>query len=217
MALVPLPKCTPGGVWEAHPRSSGRGKRGGRGPPLAPLPSPAPGAAAFSRHPPPSRCSPRPAPRGDQGARDAVLPSLPFRPSAPPPPPDLLTGKKQSGSRRGGCSARGLPTGPRVAISAAGQVARDARCQPGNPSPEEEGRALGRQPPAGRRCGAQRGHPSPGCPVPCPLPLRGRCGPARPGFHLPRHARACALVSSQRTKGVPSSVLRLAPAPSSFR
>ena len=202
--LVPLPKCTPGGVWKAHQRSSGLGGRRGRTAPAA-------------RHTPPSLASasnrlfpqvwPPPCPRGDLGARDAGSPSLPFCPSALLPHP---TSSPEKSNLAPGEEAA-APAAARPAASGPGgsgrpqdwgfcaPAGRTGRAVPARKlEPAEEGRAVGRQPPAGWRCGACRPSLPLGCPCPCPLPLRGRVGPSRPPPVAPRPGLCARLLSSRR-------------------
>lgn len=169
---------------ESPPEELGAGRKAGR---IAPAARNTPPflATASNRVFPQVRPPPCP-PRGPgHSGRGLVLP--PLLPLRAPPPPDLLTGKKQSGSGRGGCSACGCPGGV-LGPGGSGRPQDWGFCAPAGRTgravparklePAEEGRAVGRQPPAGWRCGACRPSLPLGCPCPCPLPLQGRAGPS---------------------------------------
>lgn len=187
--LVPLPECTPGAVRKAPQRSSGRGGGGGGNwiaPPPRPRPHPGP--------PPLIALSPQvwPPPRPPAGtwahctrsrppsasARPRLLP----HPTSSPEKSNLAPGEEAAApaaARPAAPAPAPAPearTGPRIGVSAPQQVARDARCQPGNLSPRRRGAPRAASLPRGGGAGLP-GHPLPLLLPPCPLPLRVRAGP----------------------------------------
>lgn len=221
--LVPLPKCTPGGVWKAHQRSSGLGGRRGRTAPAARHTPPSLASASNRLFPQvwPPPCPPRGPGRSGRGL--AFPPLLPLR---APPPPDLLTGKKQSGARRGGCSARGCPAsglGPRWLRPAPGlgflRPSRSHRTRGASQETRARGGGARRGPPASRGVevrGLQAIPPSwlPLSVSPAPA---GTCGaqPASTCRTTPGPVRSPPLLSERSlSQFVPSSVLPFPRAPS---
>lgn len=203
--LVPLPKSTPGGVWESPPEKPGRGRgapfpsaRRGSPSPWAARPGPPPLIATS-----PQVWPPPPPPAGTWGTRGRILALTPpsARPSPPPPSPcppsspengNLATGEEAAASAgrpgavpgsRACCPGPGPGGSPAQGFGFASpqQVARDALCQPGNRSPRGGRGAL-----AGPGAWARPGPPAsrraevrglPGA-THAPLPLRAALPPA---------------------------------------
>lgn len=225
--LAPLPKCTPGAVRKAPQRSSGRGGGGGGGGKrIAPPPRPRP----HPRPPPLIALSPQvwPPPRPPAGtwahctrsrppsasARPRLLP----HPTSSPEKSNLAPGEEAAAPAAARPAAPApapeARTGPRIGVSAPQQVARDARCQPGNLSPRRRGAPRAASLPRGGGAGLP-GHPLPLLLPPCPMTLRGRAGPglASTCRATPGPAETAGLLFSRRSKFVPSSALQLFPPP----